>query len=267
MNEPLVADLHVHTTASDGLFEVADLPAAAREAGVEWVAVTDHDRPNPELDVPVAIRDGVGVVHGIELRVDAGEQRIDLLGYGLRRTAALAEIVDAIQTNRVERARRIAECVESRFGVDLDVDLSAGVGRPHLARAIAESDADYDYHGAFRHVIGSDAPCYVRREVPTFEEGVTALREACSVVCLAHPFRYRHPAAALARCASLDAVERYYPYGSRYTYPEVDSDLLASAIADHDLLALGGSDAHETTLGLAGVPRSDFEAFRERLDT
>lgn len=265
MDESPVADLHVHTTASDGQFEVGDIPAAARDAGVECVAVTDHDRPHPDLDGPVVRVDGLTVVHGIELRVDAGDQRVDLLGFGLERTDALADIVAEIQENRVERARRIVDCVETRVGVDIDVDLSEGVGRPHLARAIDESDADYDYRDAFQYLIGSDSPCYVAREVPTFEDGVAALNEACAVVGLAHPFRYPNPRSALDLCADLDAVERYYPYGNRYDRPDVDTALLDRTVETHDLLAIGGSDAHETTLGLAGVPADAFERFGERV--
>jgi predicted metal-dependent phosphoesterase TrpH len=70
----VIADLHVHTTNSDGGLELSELPSAARRAGLEAVAVTDHDRIHPDLDGPVTAMGGVTVVHGIELRVDAGEK-------------------------------------------------------------------------------------------------------------------------------------------------------------------------------------------------
>ncbi|OYR81429.1 histidinol-phosphatase, partial [Halorubrum distributum] len=60
--DPIVADLHAHTTVSDGTLTLSEVPAAAREAGVDWVAVTDHDRIHPGLDAPVVERDGVRVV-------------------------------------------------------------------------------------------------------------------------------------------------------------------------------------------------------------
>ncbi|MFC6771963.1 PHP domain-containing protein, partial [Halorubrum pallidum] len=71
----IVADLHAHTTASDGTMTLAELTATAREAGIDWVAVTDHDRIHPELTRPVVERDGVRVVRGVELHVEAGVER------------------------------------------------------------------------------------------------------------------------------------------------------------------------------------------------
>ena len=86
----VVADLHVHTTRSDGSLTLDALPAVAADAGVDAVAVTDHDRVQPALDGPVTTREGVTIVHGIELRVDTGGQRLDLLGYGVDPTDALS---------------------------------------------------------------------------------------------------------------------------------------------------------------------------------
>ena len=250
----VVADLHVHTTASDGTLTLEEVPAAAREAGVECVAVTDHDRYHPGLDAPVTDREGIRVVHGVELRVDAGPLNVDLLGYGVRRTGALSAEFDRIQENRVERASRMVDCVEARLGVELDVDLGSGVGRPHIARAVAASDADYDYQGAFDHLIGADGPCYVPRAIPPFERGVTRLSEACWFVSLAHPFRYRDVDAALALTDRLDAVERYYPYGR-----SVDAARLDRLVDSRGLLATGGSDAHERRVGVDGLDRDAFE--------
>src|SRR6056297_3724011 len=118
----VVADLHVHTTRSDGSLTLDALPAAAADAGVAVVAVTDHDRVQPALDGPVTTRDGVTVVHGIELRVDAGTQRLDLLGYGVEPTDALRAACERIQRNRRERGREIIDCVEARLGVSLPVE-------------------------------------------------------------------------------------------------------------------------------------------------
>ncbi|QLG61006.1 PHP domain-containing protein [Halorarum salinum] len=258
----VVADLHAHTTVSDGTLTLSTLPAAARAAGVEVVAVTDHDRFHPGLDDPVAELDGVTVVRGIELRVDAGFERVDLLGYGLTETAALRAECERLQRDRAERGRRIVERVEAETGVDLGLEPRPGLGRPHIARAVAESDAGYDYEGAFEHLIGDGGPCFVAREVTSFDRGVDLLSEACSVVGLAHPFRYADPDAALDLCSELDAVERFYPYGNRGTD---DPERVEAAAAEHDLLLTGGSDAHGEELGVAGLDRPAWERVRSRL--
>ncbi|MBX0322741.1 PHP domain-containing protein [Halomicroarcula sp. F13] len=255
----VVADLHVHTTRSDGSLEFDDVPAAARAAGLDAVAVTDHDRVNPHLDGPVTTHDGVEVVHGIELRVEADRQRLDLLGYGVDPTDALVAECDRIQRNRRERGARIIECVEDRLGVALPVEPRAGLGRPHIARAIAEV-SDYSYQGAFEHLVGSDCPCFVAREVPDFERGVALLTEACGLVGLAHPCRYDDPESALDHCAHLDAVEVDYPYGFA-----ADLALVEDAVEHYDLVPTGGSDAHDETLGVAGLDAAAWHRVRDEI--
>jgi predicted metal-dependent phosphoesterase TrpH len=256
----VVADLHVHTTNSDGQLTLETIPDVASEAGVEVVAVTDHDRLHPDLPGPVVERGGITVIHGIELRVEAGNQRLDLLGYAAERTEGLAALVERLQTNRIERAQAIIDRVEEETGVSLSVDLSPGVGRPHIARAIADSSAPYEYGEAFESLIGDDGPCYVPRDIPSFAEGKKVLQEACSIVGLAHPFRYDDPAVTLDRAAELDAVEVPYPYGH-----EVDRGLAERLAERENLVVTGGSDAHEQTLGIAGLDAAQYRAVEAAL--
>jgi len=228
----VVADLHVHTTNSGGALALDDLPAAANRVGLRAVAVTDHDRLHPGLDVPVAQVDGVTLVHGIELRVEADDQRVDLLGYGARHTDALDREIARVQRNRVERGRAIIECVEDRLDVTLDVRPRKGLGRPHVARAVADHpDTAYDYQEVFDDLIGVGRPCFVAREVPSFERGRDLLSAACGLVALAHPLRYEDPDAALALCPDLDGVELHYPYDR-----DVETTPLETAIDQHDLI-------------------------------
>ncbi|MFC3477802.1 PHP domain-containing protein [Halobacterium litoreum] len=263
------ADLHVHTDNSDGTLALDEVPAAARDAGVSAVAITDHDRLHPDLDAPVTERGGVDVVHGIELRVEAGDQRVDLLGYGARRTDALVAETDRIQRDRRTRGARIIENVETTLGVDLGLESREGLGRPHIARAVVDHpETDYDELGAvFDDLIADDGPCFVARDVPDFETGVELLSEACGLVGLAHPLRYDDPQTALGLCRDLDAVERHYPYDRPVgDDPAEDGDVLVDAAIDEfDLLATGGSDAHERTLGKAGLSRVAYETVRMHL--
>ncbi|MFC7135689.1 PHP domain-containing protein [Halobaculum litoreum] len=269
----VTADLHAHTVVSDGQFTLDTLTAAARRADLDAVAVTDHDRIHPDLGAPVCVRDGVTVVRGIELRVDTGPdgERVDLLGYGVGGEAAAPGAEDALraecdrlQADRRERGRRMVERVEAHLGVDLGLEPRAGLGRPHVARAIDESDADYDYRGAFEHLIGNDGPCYVPRSVTPVAEGVELLSGACAVVGLAHPFRYDDPAAAFDLCVAhdLDAVERFYPYGEGVDDDPARVEALAR---DHDLLLTGGTDAHGEELGVDGLDAARWTAVRDRL--
>jgi len=257
---PLVADLHTHTTVSDGVMTLSEVPVAARDAGLEWAAITDHDRIHPGLSAPVVTRDGIRVIRGIELRVNAGFERLDLLGYAVEHTEALDAEIDRLQTDREQRGAAMIDRVEKRLNVDLSLEPRPGIGRPHIARAIDESPAPYDYAGAFDDLIGDDGPCYVAREVTELDRGVELLRDACAIVGLAHPFRYDDVDAALDVARDLDAVERFYPYGRA-----VDNERIEAVATEADLLLTGGTDAHERTLGDAGLTAEAFEPVRRRL--
>lgn len=255
-----VADLHLHTTNSDGELTLEALPDAARRADLEAVAVTDHDRLHPGLDDPVQELGGITVIHGIELKVEA-DQRVDLLGYGVTRTDALTAEIDRLQRDRIERGAKIIANVEAELGIDLDLEPREGLGRPHIARAVeAHPGTDLDFQGAFDELIADGRPCFVAREVTAFGRGRELLSAACAFVGLAHPFRYDDPAAALRLTDELDAVERWYPYEAA-----VDETLLDAAVESNDLLETGGSDAHNDRLGVAGVPGDAFQPIRQRL--
>ncbi|MDX1748179.1 MAG: PHP domain-containing protein, partial [Halobacteriales archaeon] len=205
------ADLHLPTTVSDGQLPPERVALAARRAGLRAVAMTDHDRFHPDQP-PVTRRAGVTIIHGIELRVDA-DQPVDLLGYGLSPTAELAAEVDRLSEDRMDRGRRIIDCVEDRLGVDLGLEARPGLGRPHIARAIAaHPGTDLDFQGAFDELIADGGPCYVARDVLSFDRGRELLSDACALVVLAHPLRYDDPEAALALAPALDGIELRYPY-------------------------------------------------------
>ncbi|HET7323614.1 MAG TPA: PHP domain-containing protein [Halococcus sp.] len=257
-----VADLHVHTTNSDGRMELHEVPEAARIVDIEAVAITDHERLHPDLDTPTDSLDGLSIIHGIELRVETDTGQVDLLGYGVEPTTELRRELDRLQKDRIERGRAIIECVEDRLDCDLEIEPAEGIGRPHIARAIAECGAGYDYQEAFEEVIGHDCPCFVARNLPDFECGAALLAESCGVVSLAHPLRYGDPEAALALAGSsyIDGVERYYDYGR-----VVDCSPVERAIARHGLLRTGGSDAHDDVLGRAGLDGEEYRVFCERL--
>lgn len=248
------ADLHVHTTRSDGNLQLEDVPDVAHRHGLDVVALTDHDRLQPFAE-PVIERDGIVLVHGVELRVEITDgHRVDLLGYGVEPTPELEETLADIQRNRRERGVEIVRRVERRLGVDLGVTVGDGFGRPHVARAVAEHpETEFDYQETFDELIGYGDPCFVPRSVPSFERGRELLESAATVVSLAHPLRYRDSDLALERAQTLDAVELHYPYGR-----PVDSRPVEATIERYGLFATGGTDAHEERLGVAGLSEREY---------
>lgn len=253
----VLADLHVHTTRSDGEVRPHALASIAAECGLSAVAITDHERlPPGDLR-----GHDPAVVGGIELRVEAaGVGRVDLLGYGVDRSSTrLTETVDRLQADRIRRARAMRDRLEASLGVELDVALTRGVGRPHLARAVADR-TDLAYGEVFERYIGTDGPCYVSRSVPSFGQGRELLTTASELVVLAHPMRYDRPEAAMALVDELDGVEYHYPYEHRSELDRLD-DLIPDGT-----MRTGGSDAHSReAVGTSGLDREGLRPIGARL--
>lgn len=250
----IVADLHVHTTRSDGSIEPEDIPTVALEHDLVAIAVTDHDRL-PAWQRPIEVLEGVICISGIELRVESKRVgRVDLLGYGVRRTDALTDEVRRLQQDRIDRARKMATMLEDTLEIDLELDPSVGIGRPHIAAAVAARTV-LDEQDVFDQYIGDDGPCYVPREVPSFARGVQLLREACLLVVLAHPLRYEDVEGALSLVDELDGIEEVYPYDET-----VDTSELDHFLQTHDVICTGGSDAHDaTSVAITGLDHNAFE--------
>lgn len=261
----IAADLHSHTTRSDGTTERSEIASIASDRGLEAIAITDHDQFQPDMDAPIVHENGVDIVHGIELRVSVDEldERIDLLGYGVRETPELKEVTEVVKNNRKTRIGRMLELIEEETGVVLDYEPTTTSGRPHVARAIEESDElEYSYEEAFDLLIGDDCPCYTQRKIPTFEDGLEALRTACTFVSLAHPYRYEYPRAVLKLAKQLDGVECIYPYDNIEDWKTLGLD--ETAVEWFDLTMTGGSDAHEPEdIGKAGLLSEHYEQFLE----
>ena len=150
----------------------------------------------------------------------------------------------------------------SRMPIEPPVEIQDGVGRPHIARAIdAHPDTDLSYQDAFDELIADDGPCFVPREVPSFETGLELLSEACGIVSLAHPYRYEAFKGVLELAPRLDAVECRYPYSDSNTASR--SDLDVRTVERHDLLITSGSDAHGKQLGKAGLTEPEYERLRD----
>ena len=245
-----VADLHVHTNASDGTLSLREIPDAASNASLHTVALTDHDRFHPDLTDPVMTLDTIRIIRGIELKVSCPDgTHIDLLGYAAKRTRELAALIDRLQENRVERAEEIIRNVEKELDISLPITIDDGIGRPHIAGAVSDHPAvSLSHNEVFDELIGDGRPCYVPREIPSLSEGKRILRNACELVSVAHPLRYRHLTTAVSVATELGAIERWYPYKQ-----SVDLNPIDRAIEQGSLIPTGGSDAHGRKLGQCGL--------------
>ncbi|WP_019136471.1 PHP domain-containing protein [Cellulomonas massiliensis] len=187
-------DLHTHSTASDGTQSPAQVVAAAREAGLDVVALTDHDTTAGWAEAAqAAVELGVALVRGTEVSARAQGTSIHLLSYLQDpEHPALAEELGRVRDARVGRARQMVE----RIGRDLpvtwdDVLEQVGgdvvVGRPHIADALVARGLVVDRDEAFARLLHSDGRYHVPHYAPDGATAVRAIRAAGGVPVFAHP--------------------------------------------------------------------------------
>jgi len=249
----LKADLHVHSTASDGSFEPEELPALAARSGLAAFALTDHDSLEGVEAAQAAARDaGIELIPGVELtgyaqRPDGSEVEIHIAGLFVDPNGSvLRDRLRQLREARVLRARRIAEKLR-QIGLPLDEEAvvaraqGGSVGRIHVAQQMVEQGFCKDLREAFDRYIGAGCPAYVQKEQLTPAGAVELVHSAggCAVLC--HPglvLGLEEHLPALVECG-LDAMEVHYPMHSAR-----DEQQLMDIARDYGLAVTGGSDFH-----------------------
>jgi predicted metal-dependent phosphoesterase TrpH len=191
-----VIDLHTHSTVSDGTESPAALVEAAAAAGIDVLAVTDHDSVGGWREAAEAARrTGTTLVRGIEISCAVGAASIHLLGYltDPDDPALMAELAHA----RDSRATRLERMVERMAddGIPLtyeevleQVAPGATAGRPHIADALIANGTISHRDEAFEEMLSEDSPYYVSHHAPHPVRAVELVRAAGGVAVLAHPF-------------------------------------------------------------------------------
>ena len=194
---PLVrpgADLHVHTTHSDGACTPADVVRSAASVGLGALAITDHDTVSAIAPARLeAARVGVELIAGVELTAEHDGREIHILGYFIRvDDPALLDATDAL---RVARASRIITLADRLRGLGLTVDLGflretfprATLGRKHLADYLHKTGQVAGFREAFERYLGDDGPAMVPKPRLPWRDAVALIRGAGGVAGWAHP--------------------------------------------------------------------------------
>ncbi len=258
-----VFDLQSHSVHSDGALLPADVIAQAAQAGVQLVALSDHDTLAGTHEALAAGRKhGIEVVPATEITiVDPVREDLHLLGYRVDHgDMGLLELLAASRADRDARAGRMAAALREE-GWALDEETlrrrsAAGqtVGRPHLAAAVLAEPANAarlaseridDVGPLIAGYLITGKPAFVGRTMPSIAEAIAAIHAAGGVAVWAHPFwDLEDPelvAATVRRfaAAGLDGVEAFY-----VTHTKDQTDLLAGMGAELGLLTTGSSDFH-----------------------
>lgn len=248
------ADLHTHTTASDGTFPPTELVEAAHARGITLLAVTDHDTTAGVPEAQAAARRlGVTFLPGVELSAEGAPGKCHLLGLGIDpQHPRLADTLHSLSENRRERNCKMVARLNA-LGVPLTIEdvlahapPGANVGRPHFAAALVALGAVGDTREAFTRYLADDAPGHVEKETLSPAAAIALVHDAGGLCFLAHPGLLRlaehetHETRVRALVAlGLDGIEAYY---SSYSPAEEARFLrLAEKLG---ILVTGGSDFH-----------------------
>ena len=244
-------DLHTHSSVSDGTDTPAVLVRRAHEAGLDVVAITDHDTADSWGEAEAAAAEvGITLIRGMEISTRLGHASVHLLAYLPDPTypplaRALADVLDG-RNDRVP-----AICAKLRaLGVELtedDVRRRAGdaaaTGRPHVADALIDAGVVASREEAFAAWLNPGRPAYVNRYAIPLEEAVSLVAGAGGVSVLAHPWgRSRGP--------TPEQIERLAGLGlaglevDHQDHPAPVRDELRGLADDLDLVATGSSDHH-----------------------
>jgi hypothetical protein len=266
----------VHTTASDGRSEPADLVAQAARAGITTLGITDHDTVAAVPAVAaLAAGAGIAIVPGIEITAMWRGIDVHVLGYFIDiGSAVLSAFLARQRADRVDRLRLMAaRLAEMGSPVDisalLDGPRAAGphaIGRPHLARALIEAGHAADVGDAFERFLRSGAPAFIPRRGPTPLDAVLAIAEAGGLSSLAHPASLGHDELIPDLAGGgLDAIEAWHPDHS----PSVVERYCRLA-REYGLALTGGSDFHgdpahgAPSLGAVLLPAGEYAVLTGR---
>jgi len=277
---PPLIDLHTHSTASDGTDTPEQLVAAAHRAGVDVLAITDHDTTGGWDAAAAALPTGMRLVRGAEFSCvspTGREERpvsVHLLGYLFDPThPAIVAEQSRLHDERVHRLARITEKMAADgYPVDVEsvfalVPEGTSAGRPHLARALVGAGVVESVNEAFATLLHNGSPYYVPKADTPVERAIAMVRAAGGVAVFAHPLARRRgrvvEPSVIADLATigLGGVEVDHP-----DHAQEDRELLRELAAAHDLVTTGSSDYHGTNkITPVAVEHTDPEAFEALL--
>lgn len=197
-------DLHIHTTYSDGVFSPEKVVDAAIEAGLDAIAITDHDNV---LSYPVAkaylekiqpenSKKPLILIPGIEINTIYKGYEVHILGYFMdMQNAEFQRVIKYQQNARLKQTKEILKLLAKKEGIKINIEdiknsVSEGgsIGRPHIAKAICAAGGTPSVIDAYNKYINNASSVYVQRKTVTPHEAVETIYDAGGVPVMAHPY-------------------------------------------------------------------------------
>lgn len=273
------ADLHCHTTCSDGSETPATVIQLAKEAGLSALSITDHDTVKAyEQAIPLAKEAGITLISGVEFSTVLDNQSVHLLGYGFQIDHdAIQQLCAKHKDRRKNRNLAVIELL-AKHGMPLDyqevidavptemASKERSIGRPHIAFAMIKKGYVQTIQEAFNKYLGDRCPCYVQGATFSVDETIDTIHQAKGIAVIAHPHLIKNTSLLTQLLAKkLDGIECYYGNFMSHAHQRWVK------IAKHrNWIITGGSDFHgkakpNLKLGQSWIGKEDFQVFIERI--
>jgi len=271
------ADLHAHTTASDGDLNPTELVSLAVECHLGALAITDHDTlKGVQEAIQAGVALGLKVIAGIEISAIYEPGTLHILGYFGGCPAPMEQALEKVQQGRLDRfPKMIRRLNDLGLMVTLEevraIAGDAQIGRPHIAKALIARGCVKDFDEAFKRWLGKGKPAYVEKEKLSGEESIKLILRHGGVPVLAHPFTLELDDMALKdviaqlKDVGLKGIEVYYPehsHAQTRRYRDIARSL--------GLIVTGGTDFHGharngARLGDTGIDEDRLKALLDLL--
>ena len=250
-------DLHIHTTYSDGVFTPEKVVDTAIEAGLDAIAITDHDNV---LSYPVAKNylDKIQpensakpliLIPGIEINTIYKGYEVHILGYFMDlKNSDFQKIIKTQQNARIKQTKEIIKLLAKKEGIKINFDEikksvaeGGSIGRPHIAKAICSAGGTSNVMDAYNKYINNNSPVYVQRKTVTPHEAVETIYDAGGIPVIAHPYDIDIAEVLIKELMNygLRGIEAYH----RKHSPAM-VEYFSTIAEKYGLVMTGGSDFH-----------------------
>lgn len=248
----MLVDLHIHTTASDGIYTPENILQMAMAANLATIAITDHDNTDGYIRARKYIETQslkIKLIPGVEIDTYFDDKDVHILGYHIDPYCKpLLDAMEWIRNGRIKRIEQMLSKLNSlgysitQAEVTAEAKLSKSIGRPHIARVMVKKGYFPTEQVVFDTLIARGKPAFCQQKKINPQEVVKLIQEAGGIAFLAHPSELRSLdfVKKVVKACRFNGIEVWHP--SAYYCHELNTWLnLAKKL---DLLTSGGSDFH-----------------------
>lgn len=250
------SDFHIHTNYSDGVFSPEKIVDLSIEAGLDIIALTDHDNvlsynvaQEYQKKLAKEERKTLEIIQGIEVNTIYKESEIHILGYFMdTQNEDFKALIKTQQQARVKQTKEIVALLNKKTGIkvkyeDIKNQVAPGgsIGRPHIAKAITNAGGTVSVIEAYAKYINDSSPVYVQRKTVTPHEAVEIIYDAGGIPVIAHPHDLDNARELIQGLMhyGLRGIEAYH----RKHSPAI-VEYFSSMAEEFELIVTGGSDFH-----------------------